>query len=70
MNFLFFLSTYFKLQSCQRLFERGVLVSTLGLTSAVGTLESWCKVIPMSLRLGLCIYHIGTWTHWECTCTG
>ena len=22
------------------------------------------KVVPMSLLLGLCMYYIGTWTHW------
>ena len=24
------------------------------------------KVVPMSLLLGLCMYYIGTWTHWVC----
>ena len=23
------------------------------------------QVVPMSLPLGLCMYYIGTWTHWE-----
>ena len=25
---------------------------------------TYLQVVPMSLLLGLCLYFIGTWTHW------